>query len=38
MLKIMGMMASLPRDTMSKACRRAFINIEAVVEDGGKLF
>jgi hypothetical protein len=35
MLKIMGMMASLPRDTMSKACRRAFISIEAVVKDGG---
>jgi len=34
-MKIMGMMASLPRDTMSKACRRAFISIEAVVKDGG---
>jgi hypothetical protein len=30
MLKIMGMMASLPRDTLSKACMRAFISIEAV--------
>jgi hypothetical protein len=36
--KIMDIMASLPRDTMAKACRRSCHRIEAVVEAGGDFF
>jgi hypothetical protein len=36
--KIMDIMASLPRDTMAKACRRSCLRIEAVVEAGGDFF
>jgi hypothetical protein len=36
--KIMDVMASLPRDTMAKACRKFCHRIEAVVEAGGDFF
>ncbi len=36
--KIMNIMASLPRDTMAKACRRFCHRIESVVEAGGDFF
>jgi hypothetical protein len=37
MLKIMEVMASLPRATMAKTCRRADKRTEAIVEEGGIL-
>ncbi len=37
-VKIMDVMANLPRDTMAKACRRFRQRIEAVVEAGGDIF
>jgi hypothetical protein len=35
MSKVIDVMASIPRDTMAMAFRRAFNRIEALVDDGG---